>query len=343
MKVLHRLRVASTGALAAWAMVSCPSLLAATFGSGANSFDMEFVRISATGNPADVTDFGRVGAVDYVYLIGKHEVSRGMVEKANADGGLGISLFEFSTPERNEPNHAASGVTWNEAARFVNWLNQSKGFPHAYKFLTQPGDLQYDVTEDIRLWTSEDAGFDPDNRFRNTEAHFFLPSVHEWHKAAYYDPKTNSYNAYPTGNTLPMSAPNGTLPNSAVYGQPLGAGPVDIKSAGGRSPLGTMAQGGSVAEWDETEFDLDNDDPSAVRGWRGGAWFIGDIAMLSDSRAAGNTFTKFGYRGFRVAAIPEPGSLGSALLLSVLLTKRTRYRVHVRSAQGAVTKMTYDL
>ena len=98
----------------------------------------------------------------------------------------------------------AAGVTWNEAARFANWLNTSEGFPPAYKFATQPRDAGYRVNENILLWETGDPGFDATNPFRNNLARYVLPSVDEWFKAAYYDPNANDgaggYWKYPTGS-----------------------------------------------------------------------------------------------------------------------------------------------
>jgi len=64
-----------------------------TFGSGPNTFDIEFVTIGDPSNPADTTgDPSLAGSVDYVYRIGKFEVSRAMVTKASAEGDLEITL-----------------------------------------------------------------------------------------------------------------------------------------------------------------------------------------------------------------------------------------------------------
>jgi formylglycine-generating enzyme required for sulfatase activity len=41
----------------------------------------------------------------------------------------------------NGANRPATGVSWNEAARYVNWLNTSNGLAPAYKFATQPGEV----------------------------------------------------------------------------------------------------------------------------------------------------------------------------------------------------------
>ncbi|RLS68778.1 MAG: hypothetical protein DWH99_14230, partial [Planctomycetota bacterium] len=59
-----------------------------TFGSGGNTFNMEFVTIGNPGNAAD-TDANaqplNAGAVGYSYDIGKFEVSEDMIEKYNAN------------------------------------------------------------------------------------------------------------------------------------------------------------------------------------------------------------------------------------------------------------------
>ena len=55
----------------------------------------------------------------YVYRIAKYEISREMIEKANAAGGLGITLADMTNYGGNGPNRPATGVNWNEAARFV--------------------------------------------------------------------------------------------------------------------------------------------------------------------------------------------------------------------------------
>ena len=64
-----------------------------TFGTGGNQFEIDFVRIGQPGNPADNTGFPKpAGSVAYEYRIGKYEISRSMVEKANAEGALASGL-----------------------------------------------------------------------------------------------------------------------------------------------------------------------------------------------------------------------------------------------------------
>ena len=154
-----------------------------TFGSGANTFDIAFTTIGHPGNTADTTGSPNpAGSVGYAYRIGTYEISEQMIDKANAEGGLGI------TKDTRGPDKPATRVNWNEAARFVNWLDTSTGSRPAYKFALQPGDGGYSANADIQVWTPSDAGYNPNNLYRNSLAHYFLPSVDEWYKAAYYDP-----------------------------------------------------------------------------------------------------------------------------------------------------------
>jgi len=272
------------------------------FGSGLNSFDIEFVEIGNPGNPADDIsanpDFA--GSVAQSYRIGQFEISEDMINKANALGGLGI------THNNRGANKPATNITWFEAAQFVNWLNTSKGATPAYKF---------DGGGNFQLWQAGDAGYDPNNLYRNSLAAYFLPSVDEWYKAAFYNSVTDTYGDYPTANGLvPTAVSSGTAVNTAVYGQSFSTGPADIMLAGGLSPYGTMGQGGNVWEWEETAFDLLNGLGSSVRGMRGGSWSGGSDFLSASNRFGINPSGVGADVGFRVASVPEP----SSLLLGVL-------------------------
>ena len=264
----------------------CTHATADTFGSGANQFEIEFVEIGDPGNDADMTGFPNpAGSVDYIYNIGMFEVSRDMVKKASTEGGLDLTLMDNAGFGGNGPNRPATGVTWNEAARFTNWLNTSRGIPAAYKFSAQPGDAGYYADANIELWVDGDPGFDAANPFRNSQAQYFLPSVDEWYKAAYYDPAAGGYWNFPNGSdTAPMAVASGTDPNTAVYDQAFGQGPADITQAGGVSPYGVMGLGGNVSEWEETAFDLMNDDGSSFRGVRGGDWDDHPVLLSASAR-----------------------------------------------------------
>jgi hypothetical protein len=291
------------------------------FGSGGNTFNIDFVTIGNPGNAADTTGYPNIaGSVPYVYRVGMFEISEQMINKANALGGLGLTKVTFG------PDKPASGMSWNEAARFVNWLNASSGSKPAYKFTSQPGESGYSANSNIQDWGPSDAGYNSKNHYRNSLAQYFLPSDDEWYKAAYYDPTSGVYFDYPTGSdTAPAPVASGTMAGTAVYnGQQSGR--ADVTSAGGLSPYGTLGQGGNVKEWEETSFDFLNGPPTSSRGIRGGDAFSG----------AGNLSSRFfdyeqpddNLYGFRVASAAVPEPCGLVLILSagvVLVSNAARF------------------
>ncbi len=293
-----------------------------TFGTSGNQFTMEFVAIGNPGNTADNTGAPNpAGSVGYTYDIGKFEVSRDMINKYNASFGNAnarvITMADMTSYGGNGINKPATDITWNEAARFVNWLNTSSGYYAAYKFTTTG------VNDDIALWNNGDLGYDASNPYRNRFAKYVLPSYNEWYKAAYYTPATSSYFDYPTGsNSAPTSVASGNTSGTAVYGTQ--AAPADVTIAGGLSPYGVMGLGGNVFEWEESSSDLTNSSGTLNRGNRGGNW-SNDIGFLhSTARIAYSpTFTSIGI-GFRVASVPttaapvpEPSMMMMAGLLGL--------------------------
>ena len=115
--------------LLVFALLYVPTAHADTFGSGDNTFNIDFVTIGNPGN-ADDTDGvpDPAGKVEYSYRIGKFEISEDIIDKANNEGQLYISQ------NNRGANKPATNVSWGESARFVNWLNTSTGSKEAYKF-----------------------------------------------------------------------------------------------------------------------------------------------------------------------------------------------------------------
>jgi formylglycine-generating enzyme len=294
-----------------------------TFGSGGNQFQMEFVTIGSPGNAADTTGAPNpAGSVGYVYGIGTYEVSEVMIDKYNASQPGGVLQI---TKDTRGPNKPATSVSWNEAARFVNWLNTSTGGFAAYKFdLTSTG-----VNDDIIQWAISDAAdYDPSNPLRSKRAKYVLPSMDEWYKAAYFNPSNNSYYDYTTGsNTAPTSVASGDGTgvngnNEVVYqGQ---AGPADVNQAGGLSAFGVMGLGGNVWEWEESFFDSIN------RGVRGSYWDGFAFYSSAMSRGYGNPSDESYAFGFRVAtltppaAVPEPSTMAIFGLGALSMAYRAR-------------------
>ncbi len=306
-------------ALFCWASMASDAWSDA-FGSGANTFNIEFVTIGNPGNIADTSgNPNPAGKVGYTYRTGKYEISGQMIDKANALGGLGI------VKDARGPDKPATSMSWNEAARFVNWLNTSTGSTPAYKFALQPGEAGYLANAHIELWTVSDAGYNPNNLYRNSLASYFLPSIDEWYKAAYYNPINGVYYDYPTGSDEePTRVASGTSAGTAVW---CCVGPADITLAGGLSPYGTMGQGGNAQEWVETDFDLVNGPilSSSARGVRGGHWNNYSSALWSSITSLNNPSFADSTNGFRVAStIPEPSTL--LLTIAALAALATRRR-----------------
>jgi alpha-tubulin suppressor-like RCC1 family protein/formylglycine-generating enzyme required for sulfatase activity len=302
--ILARSRAVARWAKALWLICLLASLLLSAyaqtttrgFGNGANQFTMDFVTIGNPNNPADTTGTPNpVGSVAYTYNLGKYEVSREQIDKANTAGGLGITMSDMSSYGGNGVNKPATGVTWHEAARFVNWLNTSTGGTAAYKFVS--GTLQ--------PWSPTDAGYNASNLFRNSQAKYVIASRDEWYKGAYGSPNGTWYN-YPTGSdSRPSAVASGAAANTAVYdGQ---TGPADINNAGGLSAYGTMGQGGNVWEWNETAHDGVYNTVGESLEMRGGSWDIGSDYLPAsyrnyyvDPAIDGNNSY-----GFRVAVVSD--------------------------------------
>jgi hypothetical protein len=298
---------------------SFAQVLTDVFGVGPNEFSIDLVAIGNPGNSVDPYGTGwnkgtSPGSVNYDFSIGKHEIRRSDIEKANLLGNLGITLYDTTYAGWNGMNKPATGISWYEAARFVNYLNQSKGFAPAYKFVGAGTDQVFSA------WTVGDSGYNPNNPFRNQNSKYVLPSLDEWHKAAYYNPTNDTYSTYPNGSNLaPIPMISGV--EGSVYGQSITnqVGPANVYEAGSMSFYGTMAQGGNALELMETSYDLFNDDPSEPRWFSGGSWVDDASLVFFQSNTSGayiSPDTEFFHMGFRVASVPEP----EARILMILAT-----------------------
>jgi formylglycine-generating enzyme len=323
---LNILKTALVTAAVGLCLMTVPTQLHAdTFGSGANQFIIDFVPVDNPGNPDDSgttgSDFSPYGGVAYAFRMGTYEISRDMITKANAAGGLGLTLADMTSYGGNIGTHPATGISWNEAARFVNWLNVNSGFAPAYKFGLQPGDAGYSANADISLWGTGDAGYDPNNLYRNSNALYFLPSEDEWYKAAYYSGSGSTYYDYATlqdAPNAPTPVASGTASGTAVYDQTWTQGPANIALAGGMSYYGTLGQNGNVWEWNESALDGVNNSTTEYRGLRGGDWMSPEFALPSSFRYSNVPSSQSDAIGFRVASVPVPEPSSGLLVLMSL-------------------------
>jgi formylglycine-generating enzyme len=282
---------------AAFAFTTQPSAQADTFGTGDNEFTINFAQIGNAGNISDSTGYG---AVPYSYRMGRYEITGDQVTDAIALGLTNVSVGGFGGP--------AISISWFGAAAFVNWLNTSSGYQAAY-------NLTYSGGWSISPWASSDAWqLGGQNLFRHQDAHYFLPSENEWYKAAYHknDGDSGNYWDYPTASdSTPANITNilgSVAPNTARFGNSLGAVFVPVEAAGGESPYGTRGQGGNASEFLESAFDGTNDAASETVTWRGGSKSEGSQFMLSSERYEVTMNLSSADRGFRVASVPEPST-----------------------------------
>jgi sulfatase modifying factor 1 len=158
---------------------------------------------------------------------------------------------------------------------------------------------------------------------READATWWIPSENEWYKAAYHknDGVTGNYWDYPTGtDSGPSNDLNNPDPgnNANFYqdGYTIGS-PYYTTVAGefenSESPYGTFDQGGNLWEWNETVIYA-----GSSRGLRGGFWLGNSYFLLSSYRLGTDPTYEDLIIGFRVASVPEPGSITLLVCCAIL-------------------------
>jgi formylglycine-generating enzyme len=327
MKHLQTLRA---GALAAFSLAGgALSALAIT---------IDTVPVGNVGNANDTTGYGAVG---YSYNIGKFEVTNAQyMAFLNAvaatdtfglyntnmsldvgggitrTGGSGSYSYALKSGYENKP---VNYVSFWDATRFANWLNNGQGSGSTETGSYSLGGVTNPVNSSVT---------------RNLGANWVVTSESEWYKAAYYDPTKNSgaggYWLYATqsdtlGQNNPFTAGNGANYYDGDYTlwNGLNDGALSVGTYGNAdSYYGTYDQNGNVFEWNDTIV-------SGGRGQRGGSWNDDRFPPQASFRSSGFTTGEFHLYGFRVASlapIPEPSTyaavLGSVALGGVMLRRR---------------------
>jgi|CXWL01.1.fsa_nt_gi formylglycine-generating enzyme required for sulfatase activity len=319
---------------------------------------IETVTVGNPGNAGELSGNGaggfgqnRVcGAVNYVYKIGKFEITAGQYT-AFLNAVADDDIHELYNPlmwngdqnsiERtgSSPNYQysvapawvnrpVSYVSWGDAARFANWMHN--GQPTGPQGLSTTEDGSYYLNG-----AETNAGLLA--IVRKSNATWVIPSEDEWYKAAYHknDGVTGNYWDYPTrSNTVPTAeAPPGANTTNGSANYFFGGNPVDPTNnrtvvgayifKPSDSPYGTFDQGGNVSEWNEAvQFE--------TRGYRGGDWG----SLGSNLHAAARGFgeapqVEVNFTGFRVAdvtgavIIPTVSQWGVVAMALLVLTAGT--------------------
>lgn len=287
------------------------------------------------GNPGNANSPSGKGAVSYSYNISAYDVTNNQyVEFLNSNDATGTNLrglyhsgmgtapyggiaYNSAAPSGSKydvtngaGNHPVNYVNFYDTLRFANWLNNGQA----------PGSTEtgaYTLLGGTPVPSNSDSiGRGP--ILRNAGAHVFLPSFHEWYKAAYYNPATSSYFQYPTSSdTAPTATGPTATPNSANYLGVLG-NLTDVGAySGTTSPYGALDMGGNVWQWNElfsATFDPIFSMAYTYRNVEGGSYtqFSGGVSALSSSVSNGLSFdptASYSNLGFRVASVPEPSTV----------------------------------
>jgi formylglycine-generating enzyme required for sulfatase activity len=174
-----------------------------TFGTGANQFTIDFVPISDSTNPTSGIPAGSgftFTGVTNDYRMGTYEITNAQWNKFKAAYGpvAGTPTTAYdSNPSFAGENVPTNAVSWYEAAQFVNYLNTSKGYEAAYKFIGKQGTSNYT----LGVWSTLEAAIGT-NLYRHKNAKYFLPTENEWVKAAYWNGTNLQTYATKAGETL---------------------------------------------------------------------------------------------------------------------------------------------
>lgn len=231
--------------------------------------------------------------------------------------------YSYSVASGSE-NLPITFVSWFDAARFCNWLQNG-----------QVSGLQTASTTEDGAYTLNGA-VSGAGITRNVGATIWIPSEDEWYKAAYYDPAKNGgaggYWLYANGSDLSGDNTVGNIGSSNFYdGDYVGFPGMSLTEAGAygtgsQSAYGTNDQGGNVFEWNDGVI-------GTSRGLRGGSWDYTDFYLRADSRSDFEPTEESHNVGFRVAGngasaimlVPEPDAaalIGAAGFLLLLRRRR---------------------
>ena len=245
--------------------------------------------------------------------MGVYEITNDQWDKFKAELGVPVMGDRSSAYSRDAlftgPNVPTDNESWYEAAQMVNWLNTSTGHLPAYNFTGTQGAPDYALA----TWTTAKAPGGT-NLYRHKDAFYFLPTEDEWVKAAYWNGTT--LQDYATKADESLTQGDGTSGTGWNYHDGEYAtdpiGPWNVGS-GSEELNGTYDMMGNAFEWMESPGSDVNHGVGSSRGLRGGFWLdspdrVPDLLHVA-SRGVANPDVQGYTVGFRVASVPEPGSI----------------------------------
>jgi len=240
-------------------------------------------------------------------------------------GSAGNFTYAVKTDIPNRGDMPVNLVSWFDAARYVNWLQTGNTETGAYT-----------------LVGGQTSGAMP---ARNANAQFWLPSSNEWFKAAFYNPTSTNYNTWGTGGNTKPTATAANVNPGANYAQVVNGSSTTVNGLNtvtnyslSLSSYGLYNATGGVWEF------VDNGTTAGTSTARvfGGSWRTTstNLDLYASTQAtpffsSWNTASEFDQLGFRVAAVPEPGTIalagvGIAGLAGLDWMKRRKKRLAAR-------------
>jgi formylglycine-generating enzyme required for sulfatase activity len=327
----------------------------------------DWVTIGDVGNAAWEPDlsFSQVprpaGRVDYAFRIARTETSseqwfpfyrmlwdndRSMLRRLNPAaqipglGGIGQDLDIFGAPIdiflRPGQERVAVGVTFATAMAYANWMHNGR--------TSDPSSILTGAY-DIRTYIDRQ-GLEPIPE-RSADARYWLPSLDEWTKAAYYDPtKANADGTL--GGYWTFTNQSDTLPVPGLPGEPgaqtsAGLGEDDLGTLwrslnlgdypDQMSYYGLLDLSGGAAEYIDTGRDPETFPAEiGVRGSFIGEErhnFVSDLCGMTRSGDAifrwGDYYQQYFTGGLRLAtSVPSSGSLSIAAAALLSAGRRRR-------------------
>ena len=310
------------------AFAGCLAVAVAGFASSALGVTIDYATIGNPGNSPNIvsgTNFGGAVATEFkmstkettnaqyvaflnavgasntngVYNGSMGSVASGGIVQAGSPGSYTYSVKPGTAPSgASYGNMPVNFVNWFSAARFVNWMANGQ--------LTGTTGIASMEVGSYTLLNATSGNIIP----RNVGATVFLPSADEWYKAAFYN--GSAYTTWQTNsNTTPTATLTFSTANAAnvasVTASPVAVGSYTNSSV---SAYGMYDMLGNVTEITDTA-----NGASAAQFRALGGGFGASVSSWNSTANAifqSSTFSNQSY-GFRVAAVPEPGTIALAI------------------------------